>query len=117
MYPALTLQVLRQLRSMNQCQGSKNRSRGISSCKVTNLCTLTIINIFVCDMSYTVLVVLFCLVVFSAAQPKCLSELAYQYIFAEDLEQYYSSDFNVISFGDFTTEGGDVEGNVPCTTW
>ncbi len=47
----------------------------------------------------------------SAATSPCISELAYQNIFSSPLQQYTSSDFNVICFGNFDSEGGgDLEG-------
>jgi len=42
----------------------------------------------------------------------CINELAYQNIFTSPLEEYTSSDFNVICFGNFDSEGGDLEGRV-----
>jgi len=61
-------------------------------------------------MFYAILVI--CFASCALATP-CLQELAYQPIFTSPLTSYTSSDFNVICFGNFDSEGGgDLEGRV-----
>ncbi len=63
-------------------------------------------------MLFSTLLFVVCVVRLTAAglTAPCVEELAFQNVFVAPLNQYVSSDCNIICFGDFNAGTGDVEG-------